>query len=260
MQYVEPAAAREMPGLRLALTVGVPRPWSESAKAIFAVKGIPYIPVAQYAAKENAELLAWTGCRNAPVAVLDDEKPRSGWAEILLLAERLQPDVPVLPADPTGSALVFGLSHEICGEGGFGWTRRLTVFDAILAARNGAPLEPGMQAMLRDYGISEATSAGATPRLVGLLGMRAARLHAQRAGGSRYLVGDRLTACDLHWACFAALLDPLPEEVNPMPDWARHLYAAATQEVTAAKAPILFEHRDFIYAICATHLTLPLDY
>ena len=258
MKYVDLAAAREMPGLRLALTAGVPGPWSESAKAIFAVKGIPYIPVAQYAAKENAELMAWTGCRNAPVAVLDNEKPRSGWAEILLLAERLQPYVPLLPADPAERALVFGLSHEICGEEGFGWTRRPTMFDAILtAARNGATLEPGMQAMLRDYRISEAASAGATQRLVGLLGMLAARLHAQRAAGSRYLVGDRLTACDLYWACFAATLEPLPEEVNPMPSFVRHLYASVTQEVAAAKDPILFEHRDFIYA---THLTLPLDY
>jgi glutathione S-transferase len=258
MQYVEPAAAREMLGLRLALTVGVPGPWSESAKAIFAVKGIPYIPVAQYAAKENTELLAWTGCRNAPVAVLDVEKPRSGWAEILLLAERMRPDVPLLPADPAERALMFGLSHEICGEDGFGWTRRLTMFDAIWAAvRNGAPLEPGMEAMLRDYRVSEAACAGATPRLIALLSMLAARLHAQRAAGSRYLVGDRMTACDLYWACFAALLDPLPQEVNPMPGFVRHIYASVTREVAAAKDPILLEHRDFIYA---THLTLPLDY
>jgi glutathione S-transferase len=258
MQYVEPAAARGMPGLRLALTVGMPSPWSESAKAVFAVKGISYVPVAQYAAKENVDLLAWTGCRNAPVAVLDDEKPRSGWAEILALAERLQPDAPLLPADAAERALVFGLSHEICGEEGFGWTRRLTMFDAILAAaRNGEPLEPGMQAVLRDYRISEAASVGATPRLVGLVGMLAARLHAQRAAGSRYLVGDRLTACDLYWACFAAMLDPLPEQVNPMPGFLRDMYASTTQKVAAAKDPILFEHRDFIYA---THLTLPLDF
>lgn len=258
MHYVEPSAAREMPGLRLALTAGVPGPWSESAKAIFAVKGIPYIPVAQYAAKDNAELLAWTGCRNAPVAILDDEKPRSSWAEILLLAERLQPAPALLPADPVERALVFGLSHEICGEEGFGWTRRLTMFDAILAAaRNGAPLEPGMQAMLRDYHISEAAADAATPRLVGLLGMLASRLHSQREGGSRYLVGDNLTACDLYWASFAAMLEPLPEAVNPMPNFLRRAYATAGPAVAAAKDPILFEHRDFIYA---THLTLPLDY
>jgi hypothetical protein len=70
-------------------------------------------------------------------------------------------------------------------------------------------------------------------------------------------VGDWLIACDLYRACFAALLEPLPEEVNPMPGFLRRMYAMAGEEISAAKNPILFEHRDFIYA---THLTLPLDF
>src|SRR5579859_4746199 len=226
MDYVEPRNARRLPGLRLALTVGVPGPWSESAKAIFAVKRIPYVPVAQYAGKENPDLVAWTGCRNAPIAVLDEEKPRAGWTEILLLAERLNPAIPLLTADPAERALVFGLSHEICGEEGFGWTRRTMMFDAILAAaRAGTEIEPGMRAMLRDYRITDAASAAAPGRLIGILAMLAVRLHAQRASGSRYLVGAALTACDLYWACFAAMVDPLPRAVNPMPEFLRRIYA-----------------------------------
>ena len=258
MDYVEPGDARNLPGLRLALTVGVPGPWSESAKAIFAVKGISYVPVAQYAGKENRDLVAWTGSRNAPVAVFDDEAPRQGWAEILLLAERLNPELPLLPADPAERALVFGLAHEICGEEGFGWTRRVMLFEAILAAaRGGAVLEPGMLAMLREYRITEAAIAAAPGRIIGILDMLAARLRAQHASGRRYLVGDALSACDLYWACFAALIDPLPAAVNPMPDFLRRIYGGVTPELAAAKHPILFEHRDFIYA---THLTLPLDF
>jgi glutathione S-transferase len=258
MNYIEPGEAQNLPGLRLALTAGLPGPWSESAKAVFAVKGIPYVPVAQYAGKENRDLVAWTGCRNAPIAILDGEKPRTGWAEILLLAERLKPEIPLLPDDPAERALVFGLAHEICGEEGFGWTRRVTMFDGILAAvRNGAEIEPGIQAMLRDYRITEAASAAAPARLIGILGMLAARLHAQHTAGGRYLVGDRLTACDLYWACFAGMLDPLPAEINPMPNFLRTIYAGADPALAAAKDPILFEHRDFIYA---THLTLPLDF
>jgi glutathione S-transferase len=258
MQYVEPSDARNLSGLRLALTVGVPGPWSESAKAIFHVKGIPYVPVAQYAGKDNAELIAWTGRRNAPIAVVDDEKPRDAWAEILLLAERLKPEPALLPADPADRALVFGLSHEICGEEGFGWTRRVMMFEDILkAARGGAPLEPGMRAMLRDYRVTEAAIEAAPARVIGLIGMLAARLKAQRAAGSPHLVGDRLTACDLYWACFAALIEPLPAEVNPMPDFLRRAYGSASIELAMAKDPILFEHRAYIYA---THLTLPLDF
>lgn len=258
MQYIEPSAARGHSGLRLALTIGVPGPWSESAKAIFAVKKIPYVPVAQHAGKENFELVAWTGCRNAPIAVLDEERPRTGWAEILLLAERLSSAIPLLPADPADRALVFGLAHEICGEEGFGWTRRIMMFEAILAAaRGGAEFEPGMQAMLSDYRVTEAAIAAAPARVTGILGMLATRLHAQRAAGSRYLVGAALTACDLYWACFAVLIDPLPPESNPMPGFLRRMYAGTTPALTAAKDPILLEHRDFIYA---THLTLPLDF
>jgi len=258
MDYVEPGAARNLPGLRLALTVGVPGPWSESAKAIFAVKGLDYVPVAQYAGKENPDLVAWTGSRNAPVAVFDDEAPRQGWAEILLLAERLNPELPLLPADPAERALVFGLAHEICGEEGFGWTRRVMMFEAILAAaRGGAALESGMLAMLRDYRITEAAIAAAPGRIIGILDMLAARLRDQRAAGSHYLVGNALSACDLYWACFAALIDPLPAAVNPMPDFLRRAYGGVTPALAAAKHPILFEHRDFIYA---THLTLPLDF
>lgn len=258
MQYVEPSDARALPGLRLALTVGVPGPWSESAKAIFQVKGIPYVPVAQYAGKDNAELVAWTGRRNAPVAVLDDETPRDGWAEILLLAERLQPAPALLPADPAERALVFGLSHEICGEEGFGWARRVMLLEDIFkAARGGAKLEPGMQAMLRGYRVTDASIAAAPARVIGLMGMLADRLKAQRSAGSPYLVGDSLTACDLFWACFAALVEPLPAEVNPMPDFLRRVYGGVSIELAMAKDPILFEHRAYIYA---THLTLPLDF
>ena len=89
MEYVSPADAQPMSGLRLALTCHVPGPYSMSAKAVFDLKGVPYVPVAQIGGDENAELKAWTGHRNAPVAVYDDEAPRAGWLEILNLAERL---------------------------------------------------------------------------------------------------------------------------------------------------------------------------
>ena len=68
MEYKTVAEAKDLPGLRLALTVGGPAPWSQAAKSIFQVKHIPYIPVAQHGGQANEELVAWTGHRNAPVA------------------------------------------------------------------------------------------------------------------------------------------------------------------------------------------------
>jgi|TARA_B110000977_G_scaffold169401_1_gene219345 hypothetical protein len=45
MEYKTVEEAKNLNGLRLALTAGVPGPWSEAAKALFRIKGIDYIPV-----------------------------------------------------------------------------------------------------------------------------------------------------------------------------------------------------------------------
>ena len=40
MEYWKPAQARELPGLRIALTIGLPAPWSMAARFMFDVKQI----------------------------------------------------------------------------------------------------------------------------------------------------------------------------------------------------------------------------
>src|ERR1700752_3766011 len=114
-----------MPGLRLVLTTGVPGPWGEAAKGIFHAKGIPFARVAQSAGADNDEIFAWTGHRNAPTAMYDDEPARTSWREILWLAERLRPQPALLPDDPEERVRCLGLSEELMGVGGFGWCRRL---------------------------------------------------------------------------------------------------------------------------------------
>ena len=123
MQFVELEAAKTRPGMRLVSVGGVPSPWSEAAKGILHVKRIPHVGVRLTSG--DAAIAEWTGCDNAPVALFEDEAPRSGWAEILLLAERLAPTPRLIPEDPDERALLFGLAFEICGEDGFGWCRRL---------------------------------------------------------------------------------------------------------------------------------------
>jgi len=87
--------------------------------------------------------------------------------------------------------------------------------------------------------------------------MLAERLRAQRAAGSDYLVGDRLGACDLHWACFSNMIAPLPIEDAPMPPALYERYSDAGPEIAAALDPILIEHRDRIYR---RHIGLPLEF
>jgi len=58
-----------MDGLRLALSAHVPAPYGMSARAILDHHGVAYVPVRQVVAGGNEDLVAWTGHRNAPVAV-----------------------------------------------------------------------------------------------------------------------------------------------------------------------------------------------
>ena len=45
MNYISVAEARKLPGLRLILSVRVPNPWAESAKAVLSARGVKYIPL-----------------------------------------------------------------------------------------------------------------------------------------------------------------------------------------------------------------------
>ncbi len=85
----------------------------------------------------------------------------------------------------------------------------------------------------------------------------AARLAEQQSRGSRFLIGNQLTALDIYWAASAAMIQPLPPHLCDMPRWLRTTYTANDPRVVAAVRPALLEHRDFIYH---EFLQLPLDF
>lgn len=258
MKYLSVAEARAMPGLRLVLSAYVPGPWGEAAKAIFKARGVPYHPVEQKILEPNDDLVAWTGSRNAPTAMRDDDPPVSNWLDLLMLAERIGTGPSLLPDSPIDRALSIGISAEICAPQGFGWARRLLMFrDNFGPGDVAADAPPHVLHMCRQYGYTAAAAGEAVARIVAILGMLAERLHAQRAAGSDYLVGDRLGGCDLHWACFSNMIAPLPIADAPMPEALHRRYADAGPEIAAALDPILIEHRDRIYR---NHIGLPLDF
>src|SRR4029434_851808 len=82
-----------MSGLRLILGAHtIPGPWREACKGLFYVKKVPYVAVASAGEDgSHRELRDWTAQSSAPVAIWNDERPRSTWIEQLYLAERLQP-------------------------------------------------------------------------------------------------------------------------------------------------------------------------
>ena len=86
--------------------------------------------------------------------------------------------------------------------------------------------------------------------------MLAARLKAQHAAGSRYYVGESLTAVDVYSATFMAMFRPLPHAQCAMDATTRAAFETPDAQIDAALDPILFEHRDMMYA---EHLELPLS-
>ena len=145
--------------------------------------------------------------------------------------------------------MMFGLCHELMGEWGFGWCRRLLILRENLgdADEPPEPMRAAMGRMLRDYGFRPAAVKDAPPRVAEILRMLSLRLASQRAAGHRFLMGARVSALDIHWAAMAALVAPLPEEVCAMPAMVRDLYGRLPEQARAALDPALLEHRDAIY-------------
>lgn len=259
-EYLSVEAARQRSGLRLVLPP-VPGPWAEAAKGLFYVNGVSYVPVRQTPGEDNLELVDWTGEKNAPQAVYDAEKTRTGWAEMIFLAERLSAKSSLLPADPVDRAAMFGLCFAICGEEGFGWLRRLAMFREIFAIPTDVmpethPVRKMVAGMAHRYGYSEEAATSAPQRAAAILKLLSTTLEKQRSSGSHYFIGGDLTAVDVYWATFAALIEPLDEEMCAMPAVMRSQYTLADPVMLEAASPLLLEHRDFIYE---RYLELPID-
>ena len=204
VEFIEIEEAKERRGLRLVTVGGVPSPWSEAAKGILQLKGIPYVAL-RMPPGENA-VTEWTGSASAPVAVLDDEPPRSGWAEILLLAERLAPEPRLIPADPDERALLFGLSHEICGEMGLAWCRRLELIQSGLDSGGERGFPPAIGRYLAPkYGFRPRCAPEARARMLDVLKMLGRRLarQAERAAATTWATRSRRSTCTRRrsWRC-----------------------------------------------------------
>jgi len=249
-RWVSIAQARQMRGLRLAGLRAIPSPWTEAAKGIFHVKKL----ACQYAARTDDEprtaLVDWAGDVGVPVVAYENERLRTTWTSILLLAERLAPEPRLLPQDADARAVAFGLSHEICGEMGLGWAYRLLMIQASLShGPEQRGFSPGVANYLAPrYGFNPTHVKEAKRRVIDVLTMLSGRIE-----GKRYFLGE-LTAVDIYWATFANLLHPLPEPDMPFSGTFRDAYTCADPEILAAISPQLRGHQERIYR---EHLELP---
>lgn len=254
LRYLSPQEIIAHKGLRIVLVQGMPSPWGQAAKTFFEMKGLTYVVTPLVAGATNDELVAWAGENSAPIVAWADEKPIHRWIDILYLAERLAPSPALIPADPLQRALMIGLSHEICGELGIGWNRRLQMLAPIIDTGK-AP--EGIARMGNKYGYNSPDAIAAGKRTARSLKAFTAQLETQSARGVKFIVGDAVSAVDIYWAAFMNLLDPLPDEQCPIPaDW-RPGFVASDPVIKAALDPILLEHRDKIFR---EHFRSPMEY
>jgi glutathione S-transferase len=254
VRFVSLDEARAARGLRLVVAAGIPSPWSETAKGIFDAKRIDYVAV-KFDPRDEA-LRAWTSSHNTPSVFFDDEPPRTGWAEILMLGERLGGGIELVPRDPDARMLVFGWGHEILGEGGLSWCVRFCAIHASLTTdgRDGFPLKLAAH-LGRKYGYAPDRFAAAKNRVIGGLRLLSQKLAASRERGWPYLLGTEISALDIFVATTMGVLALMPPELCPMLPVVRHAFSTVDPELHSAVTPELIAHRDFVYE---RHLKLPV--
>ncbi len=242
-EYISFEDAVAKGGLRMTVVSNVPSPWGEAAKGIFHIKGLDWSAVRLD--PSNQALVEWSQSASAPSVVFENEPGRSGWKDILLLAERLAPAPSLLPAGSADRALALEWAQRLCGEDGLGWSRRLWLTHLGLKGEGGFA-EPVAQYLAQKYGYSEQAGRAARGAVIEILNGFATRLSAQQAKGSDYFFECGVTAVDVYAATFAALVQPLPDEVCPMRPATRAAFCDVDEETRTAAAPLLV-HRDLMY-------------
>jgi glutathione S-transferase len=258
MDFVDIATARAARGPVLVVAAALPSPWSEAAKGLFHVKALPALGVRGRFQPGDTELSSWTGAHNVPVVMHEDDAPRSGWAEILALAERLGGAVSLVPAEPTERARLFGLTHELAGEDGLGWSSRLVMIHGSLESegQRGFPL-PVAKYLAAKYGYAPERIPAARRRIAEVLELLDAALTQSRAAGHDYLLGERLSALDIYAATFLTPAVGTPEEDCPaMRPEARPAFAYLKEQIEAAVPPALVAHRAMMFR---QHLPWPIS-
>lgn len=255
LQLVDVETARQARGLRLVILADVPSPWSQAAKAILELKQIPAMLVRKTARDTASQ--AWTGVPNAPIAIYDDEPPRSGWVEILELAERLSPEIPLVPRDPAERVQMYGLSNELLGAGGLIWSVRLAAIETSVTTEGAKGFVlPVAQYLAARYGYTPGCGAAARTRAIGIVGHLREQLQSAKRAGHEYYLGSTPTALDIYSAACINALAMLPRDECPVHPKLRPGFEQLGVELGDALAPELLEHRD---RMLAKYFKLPLQ-
>lgn len=256
MQFVGIDEARSASGVRLVVVGAMPSPWSEAAKGLFTVKRIDAKLVRFLAGDEAVK--QWTGSQSAPVLFVDAEPPRTHWSEILEASERLGGAESLVPSDPEERARMFGLAHELLGEGGLAWSQRIVVIHRGLTSggREGFPLRVARY-LVPKYGYAPERVEPSRRRAVATLRRFGAMVEEARASGRESILPSGFSALDIYLATALTVFAPPSEEQCPgMNPALRRAFETAAAEIRAEVSDTLLEHRDRVYR---QHLGLPVE-
>ncbi len=256
MRFVELEEARATKGIRVVIATNVPSPWSQAALGLLDMKGLDYLAVRFRRGDE--QIKSWTGAWNAPIVLVDDEPARTGWAEIVMLTERLGGPLSLVPENDEARVKMFGLSNEVLGEGGLAWCVRLLLIHRSFETdgREGWP-KPVADYLAPRYGFAPDRVASSRSRAVSVLSLLDQILAESRGRGNEYLLGPAPTALDVHAAVVLAVVAPLPDTECPMPPPVRHAFETLDPSVRQAVPSALVQHRALMFE---RHLVRPVRF
>ena len=202
-------AAEMTEGTRITFMPGVQALYAEALKNICFAKQIPVIralhpPMGidkETGQDRQARLYELTSQTGLPTMFYEQERPRNVWTEQLALAERICSSRRMLiPADFVHRVTMFGLCAVVLAVDWLVWNMRI--------------LNDG--ALSRKYGYSKAGSDAAPEKIVQIIKVFDTHLSQQSERGSRYLVGDTLSAADIYWATMSMSITATPPEIMPV--------------------------------------------
>jgi glutathione S-transferase len=252
IQFIDLEEAKREKGNVLVVVSRVPSPWSEGAKGIFHMKEIDFKCVRLvHGSKAFSD---WSGFHNAPVLRSSEGQFMATWNDLLLFAEKINPEASLIPDSPFQRAQSFGFLHELMGQDGLCWNRRLQLVHAGKQLNGEAKAHADFVGM--KYGYNPEKMTRGHQRICELLAMFSGLLQTQYAKGNKYYFGDSPSALDVYSATSMALFSPLPESDCAMDPQTRLAFGSLDQATRAALDPILLEHRDRMYDV---HLTCPVE-
>jgi len=251
IEYVDLEAAKAARGVRMVAPGVVPSPWTEAAKGLFKVAGIPVACVRSV--RGDAAQAAWTQAHNAPVVFHDDDPPRTVWSQIVALAAGLAGPGVLLPVEIARRVETVGLLHELAGEDGLGWSARLLMVHASFTSDGQRGFtRPVAQYLAAKYGYAPDRVDDARARAIAIIAALATRL-----GDAAYFGGDRPDALDCYAATFLTPATAIqPEDCPAFAPALRQGFAAAHDELGRFLPDSLLAHRRRMYD---QHLGWPIE-